>query len=281
MYLTGGPGGSIESTVFAENGPCTMSGDSITLNANSFNERANVLYVDQPIGTGFSYGDDPIYSTEDAARYVRRFLQTWLADPAFKRFQGRKLGIMTVSYGGHTGPALGGEILERNADIAANRMSGSKINVVAVGLQNAWMDARIQVKANIEYAFRNGYRQLINESTYRDLEGTSKTTICQRLNGATAKTPLWLVSRPMISRHGPRMSLSTLQWIGTLIRNMATRSTTSARTPNIATRRTCGGICTAYGTRSAPMWSTCAMEVVNPSVVRETVSAISTRPWPL
>lgn len=44
--------------LFAENGPFSIN-DDLTLKRNNFswNTAANVMYVDQPIGTGFSLGD--------------------------------------------------------------------------------------------------------------------------------------------------------------------------------------------------------------------------------
>ena len=58
LWLTGGPGCSSEVALFGENGPCKVSADGQTTTRNEFawNSRANLLYVDQPTGTGFSYG---------------------------------------------------------------------------------------------------------------------------------------------------------------------------------------------------------------------------------
>lgn len=55
IWLTGGPGCSSEVAIFAENGPFSVKDDlSLLKNDYSWNNRANVLYVDQPVGTGFS-----------------------------------------------------------------------------------------------------------------------------------------------------------------------------------------------------------------------------------
>eukprot|EP01052_Picozoa_sp_SAG31_P082615 SAG31_NODE_42672_length_270_cov_0.906433_1_plen_55_part_10 len=44
--------------MFGENGPCTVSkdGSSTSFNPYSWNANASLLYIDQPAGTGFSYG---------------------------------------------------------------------------------------------------------------------------------------------------------------------------------------------------------------------------------
>lgn len=58
LWLTGGPGCSSEVALFGENGPCsvTADGNGTVRNPSAWNQHANLLYVDQPAGTGFSYG---------------------------------------------------------------------------------------------------------------------------------------------------------------------------------------------------------------------------------
>lgn len=48
-----------------------------SLNEYSWNNYANMLYVDEPIGVGFSYGTDSATSTITAAEYVWEFLQNF------------------------------------------------------------------------------------------------------------------------------------------------------------------------------------------------------------
>ena len=58
IYLAGGPGeSSIYSALSSESGPCYANADgkSSTINPWSFNNHVNVLYIDQPVQTGFSY----------------------------------------------------------------------------------------------------------------------------------------------------------------------------------------------------------------------------------
>jgi len=57
MWLTGGPGCGSEVALFYENGPYQFNPDgSLKQNPFSWNNISNLLYVDQPIGTGFSHG---------------------------------------------------------------------------------------------------------------------------------------------------------------------------------------------------------------------------------
>merc|ERR1740139_1813549 len=54
LWLTGGPGCSSELAIFYENGPFKIIDDKVTTNPHAWNENANLLYIDQPVGTGFS-----------------------------------------------------------------------------------------------------------------------------------------------------------------------------------------------------------------------------------
>ena len=56
LWMTGGPGCSSELALFAENGPYAVGADGETLSVNEhgWDQVSNLIYVDQPIGTGFS-----------------------------------------------------------------------------------------------------------------------------------------------------------------------------------------------------------------------------------
>jgi carboxypeptidase C (cathepsin A) len=102
MWLNGGPGCSSMIGLFQENGPCTFNNDSGStpvLNLYSWNSYANMLYVDQPIGTGFSFGTDDVNSTVTAAPFVWKFLQAFYA--RFPNYINRNFGLFTESFGGH------------------------------------------------------------------------------------------------------------------------------------------------------------------------------------
>ena len=63
-----------------------------------------MLYVDQPIGVGFSYGTDDVDSTVSAATYVWTLIQAFFAQ--FPQYESRDFGLFTESYGGHYGPGM-------------------------------------------------------------------------------------------------------------------------------------------------------------------------------
>ncbi|KAF4629190.1 hypothetical protein G7Y89_g8959 [Cudoniella acicularis] len=57
IWLNGGPGASSTTDTLGENGPCIVLGDSNStqLNPWSWNNKVNMLYIDQPVQVGFSY----------------------------------------------------------------------------------------------------------------------------------------------------------------------------------------------------------------------------------
>jgi hypothetical protein len=57
VWLSGGPGVPSTSAALGEHGPCSVLDDSKTteLNPWSWNEKVNMMYLDQPLQVGFSY----------------------------------------------------------------------------------------------------------------------------------------------------------------------------------------------------------------------------------
>ena len=60
--MNGGPGGSSLLGALQENGPCLVGSDSNStdLNSHAWNNDSNMLYIDQPVQTGYSY--DSLYN---------------------------------------------------------------------------------------------------------------------------------------------------------------------------------------------------------------------------
>lgn len=145
--------------LFQENGPCRISNDSQSLlnNPYSWNEYANMLYIDQPIGVGkstahfmfsrrsflprntlgYSYGDQTVTGTDDAAKAVYQLLQIFFADPKFSKYQRDDFALWTESYGGHYGPTFSAYFESQNALVDAGQGQGLlKINLKTLGIGN-------------------------------------------------------------------------------------------------------------------------------------------------
>jgi carboxypeptidase D len=160
--------------LFQENGPCKFEvGAEHTTPINntfSFNNYANMLYIDQPIGVGFSYGNNTVTSTATAAPYVWKLIQAFYS--AFPAYKSRDFGIFTESYGGHYGPEFARYIQAQN-----KAQAGENINLVALGINNGWFDAEIQEPAYITFSRNNSHRRLISDAQYDYFMGRY-TDIC-------------------------------------------------------------------------------------------------------
>ncbi|KAF2616042.1 hypothetical protein F2Q70_00012616 [Brassica cretica] len=56
LWLNGGPGcSSLGVGAFSENGPFRPKGSVLVKNQHSWNQEANMLYLETPVGVGFSY----------------------------------------------------------------------------------------------------------------------------------------------------------------------------------------------------------------------------------
>lgn len=59
LWLQGGPGGSSLFGLFVEQGPLQVNADlSVALRNHTWNEEFAVLYIDNPVGTGYSFTDN-------------------------------------------------------------------------------------------------------------------------------------------------------------------------------------------------------------------------------
>lgn len=87
--------------LFQEHGPCRITNDSSTvvLNPYSWNNESNIIYIDQPVGVGFSHGNlSRVGTSQKAAVDIWSFLQIFLSDPKFSKLQKQELALWTESY---------------------------------------------------------------------------------------------------------------------------------------------------------------------------------------
>ncbi|CAL0334206.1 unnamed protein product [Lupinus luteus] len=114
LWFVGGPGCSALSAFFFENGPLRMDrnygGDipKLELNPYGWTQRLNMIYVDMPVGTGFSYSktQQGYYSNDTQwVEHAYSFLQKWFID--HPKFGSNPLYIGGGSYSGLvTGPLV-------------------------------------------------------------------------------------------------------------------------------------------------------------------------------
>ena len=128
LWLTGGPGCSSELAIFYENGPFTINDDlSLKRNNFSWNENSNLLFIDQPVGTGYSQARDPTHFARNekmvAENFYKFLLKFMMKYPEFK---GRPMYITGESYAGHYIPAIANYIVQ-------NPFSDFNLRGIAIG----------------------------------------------------------------------------------------------------------------------------------------------------
>ncbi|KAG5573963.1 hypothetical protein H5410_063729 [Solanum commersonii] len=121
LWLNGGPGcSSIGYGAAVELGPLLVqnNGAGLDFNEHSWNNEANLLFLESPVGVGFSYTNtssdltnlDDAFAAEDAYN----FLVNWLE--MFPEFKNREFFISGESYAGHYVPQLAELVYNRNKD---------------------------------------------------------------------------------------------------------------------------------------------------------------------
>ncbi|KAF9668089.1 hypothetical protein SADUNF_Sadunf15G0091800 [Salix dunnii] len=101
LWLNGGPGcSSLGLGAFSENGPFRPKGRVLIRNGHSWNREANMLYLETPVGVGFSYATNSssfvAVDDEATARDNLLFLQGWFHK--FPHYRNTDLFITGESY---------------------------------------------------------------------------------------------------------------------------------------------------------------------------------------
>uniref|UniRef100_A0A166DR91 Carboxypeptidase n=1 Tax=Daucus carota subsp. sativus TaxID=79200 RepID=A0A166DR91_DAUCS len=163
IWLTGGPGCSSELALFYENGPFTIANNlSLVWNEYGWDKVSNLLYVDQPVGTGFSYTSDKRDIRHDengVSNDLYDFLQAFFAEhPEFVK---NDFFITGESYAGHYIPAFAARVYQGN-----KAKEGIHVNLKGFAIGNGLTDPEIQYKAYPDYALDMG---LITTAEYKRL----------------------------------------------------------------------------------------------------------------
>ncbi|KAL8278754.1 hypothetical protein RQP46_008823 [Phenoliferia psychrophenolica] len=147
LWLNGGPGCSSFTGLLMELGPCRVqpAGKDPIVNPYSWNSNASLIFLDQPIGVGYSYGekgDKGVWSTEAAAVDVYAFLQIFFST-FYEKFGHAQFHIAGESYGGRYIPTFADYIVVQN-----NLDNGlPKINLSSVLIGNGFTNPKMQYAA--------------------------------------------------------------------------------------------------------------------------------------
>ncbi|XP_076925158.1 serine carboxypeptidase II-2-like [Bidens hawaiensis] len=164
LWLNGGPGcSSIAFGMAEEVGPfhTNKDGKSVYLNPYSWNTVANLLFLDSPVGVGYSYSNttSDIMSNGDkrTAEDALQFLLNWLE--RFPEYKGREFYLTGESYAGHYVPQLSQAIVRYNK---AN--TGSPINIKGYMVGNALTDDYSDHVGLFQFMWAAG---MISDQTYK------------------------------------------------------------------------------------------------------------------
>ncbi|KAJ5658097.1 Peptidase S10 serine carboxypeptidase [Penicillium longicatenatum] len=200
LWLNGGPGSDSLIGLFEELGPCHINETYETyLNPHSWNEVSNMLFISQPLGTGFSYSEEEagslnpitgsfepvkvagaqgrypvinasmIDTTNLAAEAAWEVLQGFLgALPKLdSKIKSKEFNLWTESYGGHYGPAFFDHFYEENQKIANGSVEGVQLEFNTLGIINGIIDEAIQAPHYPEFAVHNTYGiEAVNKTVY-------------------------------------------------------------------------------------------------------------------
>jgi vitellogenic carboxypeptidase-like protein len=158
MWLQGGPGCSSMDGLFVENGPYHIDPNTLRLIPNEYtwNKEYSMVFVDNPVGAGFSYVDADGYVTnevqvaEDMFIFLNQFLPRY-------NLTKNELYIFGESYAGKYIPSIAHRI---HFDKSAN------INLRGAGIGDGLTHPVQQFVDYAEFAFNTG---LIDQKQYKNL----------------------------------------------------------------------------------------------------------------
>ncbi|TMW66302.1 hypothetical protein Poli38472_004067 [Pythium oligandrum] len=160
VWLSGGAGCSSIMALFVENGPCHIK-DDITpeYNPHSWNTRANVIWLDQPSNTGFSYAasEDVDHDAEDVGANFYAFLQGFL--DKHPELHGRPLFVTGESYAGHYIPNIANRIMQQ-------KTNDERINLKGIAIGNGLMNPILQLEHTLDMVDNQYNVTLLTDKEY-------------------------------------------------------------------------------------------------------------------
>lgn len=122
LWLNGGPGCASDGGLFFELGPSFIDHQlKPVYNPYSWNSNASIIFLDQPVGVGYSYaGEENVDSSPKAAHDVYIFLELFFQ--RFPKFLNNKFHLLGESYAGHYVPRIAAEIIrhpERSFELSS------------------------------------------------------------------------------------------------------------------------------------------------------------------
>ncbi|PWY96897.1 alpha/beta-hydrolase [Testicularia cyperi] len=179
LWLNGGPGCSSFTGLLMELGPCNAINPNLRKgkpgterNPWAWNANATLIFLDQPVGVGYSYVDwadkkrrahkppQRVYSAEAAAKDASAFLHLLAMHVGKEIIRDEKaipsFHIAGESYAGRYIPLLANQIVEDNKAIEAHPESGLKpLPLASVLIGNGITSPKDQFPAYVDYTCTN------------------------------------------------------------------------------------------------------------------------------
>ncbi|KAJ2689454.1 hypothetical protein IWW39_001479 [Coemansia spiralis] len=193
LWMNGGPGCSSSTGALMELGPCRVmeGGESTKDNAYGWNDKAHVIFLDQPLNVGYSYGKD-VFDSTSAGKDVYSFLQLFYH--SFPEYANSVLHIFGESYAGHYIPATAKAIHESNLAFS-KKQEASLLSVAeqekrvlplaSIGIGNGLTDPLIQYKYYSQMACNSTYPPVLKPEQCKEMDNSYPT--CARLIEACYK----------------------------------------------------------------------------------------------
>ncbi|KAJ7954553.1 Carboxypeptidase [Quillaja saponaria] len=168
LWLNGGPGcssiGYGETEELGPFFPQNSTQPKLKLNPYSWNKEANLLFVESPVGVGFSYTntstDIPELGDTVTAKDSHAFVINWFR--RFPQFKSHEFYIAGESYAGHYVPQLSELIFDNNH----NATKEDHINFKGFLIGNALLDDETDQKGMIDYAWDHA---VISDGLYHNI----------------------------------------------------------------------------------------------------------------
>ncbi|KAG4304127.1 hypothetical protein PORY_002491 [Pneumocystis oryctolagi] len=171
IWLNGGPGCSSMDGAFLENGFFRIiANDTLVENQGSWNEFSNLVFVDQPVGTGFSYtsgnyADGISKAVDQFMIFLDKFFELF---PEYKRDD---LYISGESYAGQYVPYIANYILKRN-----KKDHSKSYNLKGILIGNGWISPLTHYKSYLPFALTNN---LVVKGSEHESKIEKATQLCE------------------------------------------------------------------------------------------------------
>eukprot|EP01090_Pellita_catalonica_P014546 TRINITY_DN3741_c0_g1_i1.p1 TRINITY_DN3741_c0_g1~~TRINITY_DN3741_c0_g1_i1.p1 ORF type:complete len:455 (-),score=75.13 TRINITY_DN3741_c0_g1_i1:33-1397(-) len=171
LWLQGGPGGSSMFGLFSENGPFSVSDDAEHLIPRkiNWNEHYNLIYIDNPVGTGWSFtSSDSGFVTDEIEVGYDLYSALSQFFTIFDNYQPNDFYVTGESYAGKYVPAVAHRIHEENKKYSPS--SPKFINMKGISIGDGAIDPITQFTDYSSLLFYIGFIDEHEAGVFRTYE---------------------------------------------------------------------------------------------------------------